>query len=62
MDVPDDVDPPRGELHVSIDKNVHYRVRAYGWPRPSQEPMAVLIAIISRSPDAHADVLASFQP
>jgi hypothetical protein len=61
LDVPE-ADPPRGELHAVIGRNRHYRLRAYGWKRPDQAPIAVLIAILSSSADAHTDVLASFQP
>ena len=61
MDVPD-AEPPRGELHAIIGSSRHYRLRAYGWSPPDRAPMAVMIAVNSASPDAHADVLASFDP
>jgi hypothetical protein len=61
MDVPD-ADPPRGELHAIIGKSRHYTLRAYGWNRPKGPPIAVVIAMMAASPDAHADVLASFEP
>ena len=61
LDVPE-TDPPRGDLHAIIGAGKHYRLRAYGWNRPGKAPIAVMIAILSSSPDAHADVLASFQP
>ena len=61
VDVPD-TDPPRGELHAVIGESRHYQLSAYGWDWPEGAPIAVLIAVLSSAPDAHADVRASFQP
>src|SRR6185369_3883666 len=49
MDVPD-ADPPRGEMHAIIGKNRHFRLRAYGWDRRGQPPVAVIVAIYSAAP------------
>jgi hypothetical protein len=57
-----DNEPPRGELHAIIGDSRHFRVSAYGWDRPEGAPIAVLIAVLASSPDAHADVRESFQP
>lgn len=57
-----DADPPRAELHAIIGEGRHYRLSGYGWKRPGQAPIAVLIAVLSAGADAHSDVLASFQP
>ena len=57
-----DTDPPRAEFHAIIGEGRHYRMRGYGWHRPGQSPIAVLIAVMSPEADAHSDVLASFQP
>jgi hypothetical protein len=69
MDVPDD-EPVRGQMHAIIHavihaiigKKMHYRLRAYGWSPPHQVPIAVLIAVMSPSADAHEGVLTSFLP
>jgi hypothetical protein len=57
-----DTDPPRAELHAIVGEGRHYRMSGYGWKRPGQAPIAVLIAVMSPQADAHSDVLASFQP
>ncbi|HXU01500.1 MAG TPA: hypothetical protein VN903_10930 [Polyangia bacterium] len=57
-----DSDPPRGEMHAIIGDGRHYQLSAYGWDRPDGAPIAVLIAVLSASPDAHAAVRESFQP
>jgi len=61
LEVPDD-DPPHAEMHAIIGESRHYRLSGYGWKRPGQAPIAVLISVMSRDEDALADVLDSFQP
>jgi hypothetical protein len=57
-----DSEPPRAELHAIIGEGRHYRLSGFGWKRPGQSPIAVILAVMSSDPDAHSDVLASFQP
>jgi hypothetical protein len=57
-----EAEPPHAELHAIIGEGRHLRMSGYGWKRPGQAPIAVLIAVTSSEADAHSDVLASFQP
>jgi hypothetical protein len=57
-----DTDPPHAELHAIIGEGRHFRMSGYGWKRPGQAPIAVVVAMMSPEADAHSDVLASFQP
>jgi hypothetical protein len=61
LDAPE-ADPPRAELDAIIGEGRHYRMSGYGWKRPGQSPIAVILAVMSPEADAHSDVLASFQP
>jgi hypothetical protein len=61
LDTPD-VDPPHAEMHAIIGDSRHYRMSAYGWKRPGQAPIAVLLAVMSQDEDARSDVRASFRP
>jgi hypothetical protein len=57
-----EAEPPRGSLRLVLGDGRLFRTTAYGWRAADGTPFVILLGVIAHTPDAGADVLASFRP